>query len=106
VDTSSLKSSRPKRSALQHHDSNAFSFRFPPNALHTTYRRSIPIVQVVVEQPVSRAKLEILQEFIVEHKSQRIEHVKLGLFNGVSHPPPKKKFNRARPVRSVPVLRQ
>ena len=72
--------------ALQHNDSDALPFRRLPNALHTTYRRSTPIVQIVVEQSISRAKLEIRQEFVVEHESQRIEDIKLGLFNGVSCP--------------------
>jgi hypothetical protein len=85
VDTSSVKLSRPRGSALQHNNSDALPLRLPPSALHTTYRRRTPIVQVVVKQSVSRAKLEILQEFVIEHESQRIEDVKLGLFNCVSH---------------------
>jgi len=55
----------------------------------------MPVVQVVVEQSVPRPKLEILQELIVEHKSQRIEDIKLGLFNIVSYP---KKLIQARPA--------
>ena len=79
----SLKSSRPGLRS-KHNDTHALALRRSSNALHTSYRRGTPVVQIVVEQSVSSAKLEILHELVVEHESQRVEDVELGLFNNVS----------------------
>lgn len=42
--------------------------------------RYLPIVQVKVEETITRAKLEILNKQRVLHQIERIEYVKLGLY--------------------------
>lgn len=52
------------------------------------HRRTLPVVQVVLQFTVPDAELKLLQELAVLHDIERIEHVKVGLFGadqGVVH---------------------
>lgn len=52
------------------------------------HRRTAPVVHVVLQVTVTLAKLEILQESLVLHQVEGVEHVKLCLhdYGGISTP--------------------